>query len=82
MCKKCNGEKISVKTENIEVPIEVGIPNKSKIVISGKGNEHPDYKTGDLIVIVDIEKDSVFQRHKNDLYLNQKISLIEALSGF
>lgn len=69
-------------TENIEVPIDVGFPNQEKIVINGKGNEHPEYRAGDLVVVVTIEPHKVYKRVKNDLIMTKKISLIEALSGF
>lgn len=42
MCKKCRGNKIFIKNEVVDVPIEVGCPNKEKIVIWDKGNEHPE----------------------------------------
>ena len=71
-----------LKSEKIEIPIEKGIKDKSKIEIKGKGNEHPEYRTGDLIVVVQVEEDKVYQRVKNDLILVKKISLIESLSGF
>lgn len=34
--------------------IPVGFPNKEKVVVEGKGNEHPDYLAGDLVVIVTV----------------------------
>ena len=68
--------------ENVEVPVGVGFPNEDKIVIHGKGNEHPEYRTGDLIVIVKIETHKDFERVGDDLFLKQKISLLEALKGF
>jgi DnaJ family protein A protein 2 len=82
MCKECKGQKILVKKESVEVPIQPGIPNKAKIQISGKGNEHPEYRTGDLFVIVNIKNDPNFRRVKDDLHINKTIGLIEALSGF
>jgi DnaJ-class molecular chaperone len=66
----------------VEVPIEVGFPNQEKIIIPGKGNENPDYETGDLVVIVTTEKSKEYERKGNDLYMTKKISLIESLCGF
>ena len=82
ICKKCKGKKLILTNEKIEVPIGVGIPNKEKINIGGKGNEHPTYRAGDLIVIVQVEEDDEYKRMKNDLLLEKKISLYESLSGF
>ena len=69
-------------TDSIDLHISCGFPNKDKIVIEGKGNEHPDYLAGDLVVIVTVAEDNIYKRVNNDLYITQKISLIESLSGF
>ena len=82
ICKDCNGKKMATKNEKIDVPIPGGVPDEDKILISAKGNEHPEYRTGDLIVIVKIKPHAVFKRNKNDLYIDKSISLVEALTGF
>ena len=82
ICKECKGQKMNKKTEKVDVPIPVGIPDEEKIVIKGKGNEHYEYRTGDLVVIVKIKENSAYKRVKNDLHIEKKISLIEALEGF
>ena len=51
-------------------------------MIKSKGNEHPDYLTGDLVVIVSIKDHELFTRKGNDIYMTKKISLIESLTGF
>ncbi len=81
-CKTCDAEKILSKNEVVDVPIPPGIADNQKTVIDGKGNEHPDYRRGDLIVFTKIDKHKLFTRKKNDLILEKKVSLIEALSGF
>lgn len=81
LCKECNGKKMATKNENIEIPIPGGTPEGDKILINGKGNEHPEYRTGDLIVVVKIKPNATFRRVKNDLYIEKNISLIEALTG-
>lgn len=82
LCKTCNGKKILTKNEKIEVVIPLGTPDDDKIVISGKGDEHYEYKTGDLVIVVKIKPNPVFKRVRNDLHIEKKISLIEALTGF
>lgn len=64
------------------MPIEVGVPDQEKVVIKSKGNEHPDYLSGDLVVIVQVKPHPIFTRKKNDLHMSKKISLIESLTGF
>ena len=46
------------------------------------GNEHPDYRSGDLYVVISIKDHKVFERNGNDLHMDMKISLIESLAGF
>ena len=82
ICKECKGQKLNKKKEKIDVPIPVGIPDEEKLVVRGKGNEHFEYRTGDLVVVVKIKEHAIFRRVKNDLHIEKKISLIEALSGF
>jgi len=82
ICKECKGQKLNKKVEKIDVPIPVGVPDEEKIVIKGKGNEHFEYRTGDLVVIVKVKEHAFYRRSKNDLHIEKKISLIEALSGF
>lgn len=82
ICKTCKGNKLVEKKEKVEVPIAPGVAENEKIVISGKGNEHPEYRTGDLVVVTQIEEDKVYKRSKNDLIIEKSISLIEALAGF
>jgi len=82
ICKKCKSNKLFDKKEKVEVPIAAGLPENEKIVIAGKGNEHPEYRTGDLIVVTQFEQHSLFKRVKNDLLLEKSISLVEALLGF
>lgn len=82
ICKTCKGNKLVDKKEKVEVPIAPGIADNEKIMISGKGNEHPEYRTGDLVVVTQIEEHNEFKRSKNDLIIDKSISLIEALAGF
>lgn len=82
ICKKCKGEKTITKPEKVEIPIEKGIPDKHQIKMEGKGNEHPEYRTGDLVVVVFTNPHEVYKRKDADLYITKKISLYEALVGF
>ena len=81
-CKGCQGQQIKLVHEITDVVVPVGFPNRDKVVIQGKGNEHPDYKAGDLVVIITIKPNAQFTRVNNDLLITQKVGLIEALSGF
>ena len=82
LCKTCKGAKLIKKIDKVDVPVAVGVPDGEKIVINGKGNEHPEYRAGDLIVVIKIKKHGLFTRFRNDLIMEKKVALIEALSGF
>merc|ERR1711953_1325861 len=45
-------------------------------------DEHPDCDTGDVIFVLDEQEHKEFKRRGADLYLERKISLVEALCGF
>ena len=51
-------------------------------MVKSKGNEHPDYLTGDLVVIVLVKEHNVFTRKGDDIHMEKKVSLIESLTGF
>lgn len=68
--------------EKVEIHIAIGCPDGEKVIINGKGNEHPDYRAGDLIIIVKIKKHNKYIRVKDDLMMEKSISLIEGLCGF
>lgn len=82
LCKTCKGEKLLTRKENVEIPIAAGVPDNEKVVVRGKGNEHPEYRAGDLVVVVQIEPHQLFRRSKDDLIIEQSVALIEALAGF
>ena len=62
--------------------VDVGVPNKHNIKIDRKGNEHPEYMAGDLVVVVTVKPHPFITRVNNDLLITQKVGLIEALTGF
>lgn len=38
-CKVCNGEKVMMKTKELDIPIEAGVPNEHDIPFTGEGDE-------------------------------------------
>ena len=82
VCRTCKTKRTIKKPEKIDVPIEKGIPDQHQIKIDGKGNEHPDYRTGDLVVVVSTKPHDIYKRKNYDLYYKVNISLYEALTGF
>lgn len=82
ICKTCSGKKLINKTESVEVAVPIGAPDKHQILIHDKGDEHPEYRSGDLVVFVMIKPHNVFKRNRDDLFMAKTISLYEALCGF
>ncbi|KAL0451018.1 UNVERIFIED_CONTAM: DnaJsubfamily B member 1 [Sesamum latifolium] len=54
----------------------------TKITFPEKGNEQRGVIPSDLVFIIDEKPHSVFKRDGNDLIVTQKISLVEALTGY
>lgn len=61
--------------EILSIQIEPGWKNGTKITFPGKGSQ------GDCVFVVDEKPHAIFKRDGNDLVLNKKISLLEALTG-
>ncbi|KAK9089125.1 hypothetical protein Scep_028207 [Stephania cephalantha] len=77
---------ISGKTMPVEeiltIDIKPGWKKGTKITFPEKGNEQPNMVPADLVFIVDEKPHSVFTRDGNDLITTEKISLVEALTGY
>ncbi|CAK7332797.1 unnamed protein product [Dovyalis caffra] len=67
--------------EILKIDIKPGWKKGTKITFPEKGNQEPGITPADLIFVVDEKPHPVFKRDGNDLVVNQKISLLEALTG-
>jgi DnaJ family protein A protein 2 len=83
-CKTCKGKKTVQESKMIEVIIEKGMKNGQKIVFQGEGDQQPGVVPGDIVIVLQEKKDPEcpFTRHENDLLYEQKVTLVEALTGF
>merc|ERR1712217_825784 len=85
-CSACggNGKAFSTKKERevLEVLVQKGSPDGHKVPFREMADEHPDADTGDVIFVLKQEEHAVFKRKGADLFLERKISLVEALCGF
>ncbi|VVB12852.1 unnamed protein product [Arabis nemorensis] len=68
--------------EILTIDIKPGWKKGTKITFQGKGNEQRGIIPSDLVFIVDEKPHSVYKRDGNDLVVVQKISLMEALTGY
>lgn len=89
-CPKCEGSGVSLdedwklgqKKEVLEVYIEKGMKNGSKIRFREKGNMSPGFLPGDIVVVLKTKTHSRFQRKNADLLMRKRLSMDEALCGF
>ncbi|KAE8719921.1 putative WRKY transcription factor 28 [Hibiscus syriacus] len=68
--------------EILTINIKPGWKKGTKITFPEKGNEQPNVTPADLVFIIDEKPHSTFTRDGNDLIVTQKISLVEALTGY
>ena len=69
-------------SQRVSIDVERGAADGHQIRISGGGDEHPSYKTGDLIFRVVAAAHPRFRRDGNDLWVHHAITLRESLLGF
>lgn len=81
-CVSCTGTKTIESEKTIDVEIDKGMKHNQKIVKYGEGSQLPDTEKGDLVIVVQQVQHEKFTREDDDLYMNVKITLTEALCGF
>ncbi|XP_060214502.1 uncharacterized protein LOC132641496 [Lycium barbarum] len=67
--------------EVLAIHIKPGWKKGTKVTFPEKGNYEHGAAPGDLIFVIDEKPHAVFKRDGNDLVINQKISLLDALTG-
>ncbi|CAL0313487.1 unnamed protein product [Lupinus luteus] len=68
--------------EILTLEIKPGWKKGTKITFPEKGNEQPNIIPADLVFIIDEKPHGIFTRDGNDLVVTQKVSLVEALTGY
>jgi len=81
-CKKCNGNKVNEESKTLDVFIDKGMQHGQKIVFKEEGDQQPDIIPGDVILVLQQKDHTVFKRDGDDLLIEKKILLVEALCGF
>ena len=81
-CPKCKGEGTVRGEEVIEIKIPAGVGEGMQMTVSGKGNaaRHGGVN-GDLLVLIEEEKDPNLVRDGNDLIYNAYITVPQATLG-
>eukprot|EP01119_Soliformovum_irregulare_P004265 TRINITY_DN1525_c0_g1_i1.p1 TRINITY_DN1525_c0_g1~~TRINITY_DN1525_c0_g1_i1.p1 ORF type:complete len:411 (-),score=130.15 TRINITY_DN1525_c0_g1_i1:216-1448(-) len=80
-CKKCNGKKLVEEAKALKVFVEKGMMHGQKITFKEEGDQIPDIIPGDIILVLQQTEHAIFKRDGDDLILEKKISLYDALAG-
>lgn len=81
-CNKCSGEGIVKDSEIIEINIPAGVGEGMALTVSGKGNAaRRGGVNGDLIVVIEEERNPLLVRDGNDLIHNLNITVVTAILG-
>ncbi|XP_022976178.1 dnaJ homolog subfamily B member 4 [Cucurbita maxima] len=75
-----NGRRVP-ETEILTIDVKPGWKKGTKITFPDKGNEQPNQLPADLVFVIDEKPHDVFKRDGNDIIMNHKVTLAEALGG-
>jgi molecular chaperone DnaJ len=80
-CHVCKGNGVLKKQSEIKVKIPAGIENGEMIRLSGAGEAISGGNPGDLYIKVYVKKHANFRKEGNDLVMDLRIKLTDALLG-
>lgn len=80
-CHLCHGQGVLRKQTEIKVKIPPGIENGEMIRLSGAGEAISGGQAGDLYIKVYVKKHPIFRKEGNDLIMDLKVKLSDALLG-
>jgi len=81
-CTECRGQGVIKQKENIEIDVPAGVENGTTLKMEGRGNAGAfGGGNGDLFAQIRVKEDKRFERDGNDVYVNKKISFVEAALG-
>lgn len=81
-CKTCTGNKTVTDKKTLDVNITPGMRDGQKIMFQGEGDHEPGMEPGDVVLVVQCKDHEVFTRKGDDLFVQKKISLEDALCGY
>lgn len=80
-CKICNGKKTKKEKKIVDVAVDKGAPDGAKYTFHGEADQYPGQEPGDVIIVVKEVEHKKFKRRGADLFIEHKITLVEALTG-
>jgi molecular chaperone DnaJ len=81
-CSLCEGRGFLEEVHEVRVTIPAGVDSGHTMRLEGEGESGDgDVAPGDLYVVVSVAKHPAFERHGDDLYMQQDIGITEAVLG-
>ena len=80
-CNSCNGDGTTLKEEVVDIQVPAGVSNGMQLSMNGYGNYARNGQAGDLQIIIEEIRDNSFQRENNNIIVEKKISVIDAING-
>ncbi|KAG4091323.1 hypothetical protein H8356DRAFT_1708135 [Neocallimastix lanati (nom. inval.)] len=80
-CLNCHGEVTIFESKVLVAHIRPGMKHNEKIIFKGEGNQSLKSPPEDIIAVINVLPHSIFSTNGNDLIINVKITLKEALCG-
>lgn len=81
VCSECDGEGVLHKEKTLEVDIPPGVDTGAQLIFKGEGEAVKNGISGDLYVVITVEKHDYFEREEDDLILEMPISVGQAILG-
>ncbi|KAL6983558.1 hypothetical protein U1Q18_016942 [Sarracenia purpurea var. burkii] len=75
-----SGKPMTVE-EILKIDIKPGWKKGTRITFPEKGNQEMGMAPGDLVFVIEEKPHAIFKRDGNDLVVNRRLSLLEALTG-
>jgi len=79
--ERAAGRKTKKESVKIEVPVLKGTRDGQEVRFNREGNEKPGYEAGDIVVTLNQNNHSYFERHGETLYTVKNISLYESYAA-
>jgi molecular chaperone DnaJ len=80
-CKDCEGKGVVETSKEFKISITAGADTGYSVREEGEGEPGRDGLSGDLYIVVNVERHPLFERHGDDIYLQHDISFVTAALG-
>ncbi|MES2470646.1 MAG: molecular chaperone DnaJ [Patescibacteria group bacterium] len=80
-CHDCHGQGVKDKRESLTVKIPAGVENGETLRVSGRGEALAGGPSGDLYIVIHVERHATIHKKGNDLITNLKVPMTTALLG-